>query len=63
MDDPPIELEGVVVGALFGIKRSKDAVTSASTVNKRAFLHKQPTLTLYSQLVGKVSGLQINRTG
>jgi hypothetical protein len=40
MDDS-IELEGVVVGA-FGIKRSKDAVTSASTVNKRAYSNSQP---------------------
>jgi TonB-linked SusC/RagA family outer membrane protein len=61
LQDDSIELEGVVVGAL-GIKRSKDAVTSASQIVNKKELTQAANPNVVQSLVGKVSGLQINRT-
>ena len=61
LQDDSIELEGVIVGAL-GIKRSKDAVTSASQVVNKKELTQAANPNVVQSLVGKVSGLQINRT-
>ncbi|NRT10914.1 SusC/RagA family TonB-linked outer membrane protein [Flavobacterium sp. 14A] len=59
--DDSIELEGVIVGAL-GIKRKKDAVTSASQIVKSEELTQAANPNVVQSLVGKVSGLQINKT-
>ena len=61
LQDDSIELEGVVVGAL-GIKRSKDAVTSASQIVNKKELTQAANPNVVQSLVGKVSGLQINKT-
>jgi TonB-linked SusC/RagA family outer membrane protein len=61
LQNDAIELEGVVVGAL-GIKRSKDALTSATQVVAGKELTQAANPNVVQALVGKVSGLQINRS-
>lgn len=61
LKDASIELESVVVGAL-GIKRTKNSVTSASQVVTSKELTQAANPNVVQSLVGKVSGLQINRT-
>ena len=62
LQDDSIELEGVVVTGALGIKRSKNAVTSASQVVNKNELTQAANPNVVQSLVGKVSGLQINRT-
>ena len=61
LQDDSIELEGVVVGAL-GIKRSKNALTSSTQVVATKELTQAANPNVVQSLVGKVSGLQINRS-
>ena len=57
-----IELEGVVIVGALGIKRSKNAITSASQIVNSTELTQAANPNVVQSLVGKVSGLQINRT-
>ena len=61
LKDDSIELEGVVVGAL-GIKRNKNALTSATQVVSSKELTQAANPNVVQSLVGKVSGLQINKS-
>jgi TonB-linked SusC/RagA family outer membrane protein len=56
-----VELEGVVVTAL-GIKKSKNSVTSATQVVNNEELTQAANPNVVQSLVGKVSGLQINKS-
>ena len=60
MDDS-VQLESVVVGAL-GIKRTRNSVTSASQVVSSKEITQAANPNVVQSLVGKVSGLQINKT-
>ncbi|MFV8355303.1 SusC/RagA family TonB-linked outer membrane protein [Flavobacterium sp. XS1P32] len=60
MDDS-VQLEGVIVGAL-GIKRNKNALTSAMQVVASKELTQAANPNVVQSLVGKVSGLQINKS-
>ncbi|OAB27660.1 TonB-linked outer membrane protein, SusC/RagA family [Flavobacterium fryxellicola] len=59
--DDSIQLEGVVVGAL-GIKRSKNSLTSSTQVVASQELTQAANPNVVQSLVGKVSGLQINKS-
>lgn len=61
LKDDSIELEGVVVGVL-GIKRSKNALTSSTQVVNSRELTQAANPNVVQSLVGKVSGLQINKS-
>jgi TonB-linked SusC/RagA family outer membrane protein len=61
LKDDSIELEGVVVGVL-GIKRSKNALTSSTQVVASQELTQAANPNVVQSLVGKVSGLQINKS-
>ena len=61
LKDDSVQLENVVVGAL-GIKRTRNSVTSASQVVSSKELTQAANPNVVQSLVGKVSGLQINKT-
>ncbi|MBB1192236.1 SusC/RagA family TonB-linked outer membrane protein [Flavobacterium sp. SOK18b] len=61
LSDDSIQLEGVVVGAL-GIKRNKNALTSSTQVVASKELTQAANPNVVQSLVGKVSGLQINKS-
>ncbi|PKH67591.1 SusC/RagA family TonB-linked outer membrane protein [Flavobacterium sp. ALD4] len=56
-----VELEGVIVTAL-GIKKSKNSVTSATQAVNNEELTQAANPNVVQSLVGKVSGLQINKS-
>ena len=60
MDDS-VQLEGVIVGAL-GIRRNKNALTSAMQVVASKELTQAANPNVVQSLVGKVSGLQITKS-
>jgi TonB-linked SusC/RagA family outer membrane protein len=62
LKDSSIELEGVVIVGVLGIKRTKDALTSATQVVSKKELTQAANPNVVQALVGKVSGLQINKS-
>ncbi len=62
LKDSSIELEGVVIVGALGIKRTKDALTSSTQVVSSKELTQAANPNVVQSLVGKVSGLQINKS-
>ncbi|WP_188049959.1 SusC/RagA family TonB-linked outer membrane protein [Flavobacterium sp. GP15] len=62
LKDDSVQLEGVVVIGVLGIKRSKNALTSATQIVSSKELTQAANPNVVQSLVGKVSGLQINKS-
>ncbi|MCK8141526.1 SusC/RagA family TonB-linked outer membrane protein [Flavobacterium sp. I-SCBP12n] len=62
LKDDSVQLEGVVVVGVLGIKRSKNALTSATQIVSSKELTQAANPNVVQSLVGKVSGLQINKS-